>query len=182
MSKSIYTLLSAHRLPKHRTSHSSSWTTLVTSHFAENATLHVPRKRQLEHLDSELDDIQQALYQGRKLRNLRSVTCALPAEVLAYIFEYLAWIWPPRRDQQYHRARFYAGWMCVTHICSHWRRVSSIQWARVDLGLLFRHPDRTWYRSIMVAAVSQHGGNPSAVHSEHTLAISSGSAQSGTTL
>ncbi|VDB83448.1 unnamed protein product [Peniophora sp. CBMAI 1063] len=123
---------------------SSPWSSLVDSHFAESALPHAPRERQLQHMDSELADIQQALLRARRLRNRKSAICALPAEILAMIFECLEPDWPPLREQsQMRNPCFFAGWMCVTHVCSLWRDVAlgtPSLWSKPLINMAMIHP------------------------------------------
>ncbi|KZV68565.1 hypothetical protein PENSPDRAFT_754014 [Peniophora sp. CONT] len=105
---------------------SSPWTSLVDSRFSDGAAAlaPIPRDRQLQTMDLELESIQQAFVRARRLRNMKAGPCILPAETLAHIFECLQSMWVPGRPANPPKWRFSAGWMCITRVCSLWRQVA----------------------------------------------------------
>ena len=98
---------------------------LVNARFSDGALSSVPSGLQIQTLDSELDSIERALFQARRMRNSKIGPCKLPAEVLAYVFEYLQLNWPPqrKRSESGSEAVFQSGWMAISHVCSMWREV-----------------------------------------------------------
>ncbi|KZV68574.1 hypothetical protein PENSPDRAFT_754019 [Peniophora sp. CONT] len=118
----------------------SPWTSLVNSRFSETALSRFPRGLHLQTMDSELDSLMQAVFQARRMRNMKAGPCTLPAELIAYIFECLQSDWPPRRGYyDSGDAGFSSGWMCVTHVCSRWREVAlnvPSLWSKPTLDIL----------------------------------------------
>ncbi|VDC02905.1 unnamed protein product [Peniophora sp. CBMAI 1063] len=101
----------------------SPWSSLVNSRFSESALSRVPPGLRLQTLDAELKDVEKALIDARRLRNLNTWPCKLPAEVLICIFEWLQPMWPPERHRTESGQTYSAGWMSVMHVCSMWREI-----------------------------------------------------------
>ncbi|VDC01767.1 unnamed protein product [Peniophora sp. CBMAI 1063] len=99
------------------------WLSLADSRLSESALACVPSGLRLQALDSELSNIEKALYHARQLRNLKTGPCKLPAEVLVSVFEYVQTEWPPLRRPSEERDTFDAGWMSLAHVCSKWREI-----------------------------------------------------------
>lgn len=99
----------------------------MDSRFSGNVLSHGSRQLILLALDSELDNIQKAFLRARRMRNMNAGPCALPPEILTLVFEYLQSVWSPWRDAGREDLVFSAGWMCVTHVCSFWRKVRVLQ-------------------------------------------------------
>ncbi|VDB83456.1 unnamed protein product [Peniophora sp. CBMAI 1063] len=104
-------------------------TSSITSRFSEYVLASAPRGVRVRSMDHELDAVEQALCKARRMRNMQTYACALPRELLVYIFEYLQAIWLPRRepdrpDPAEADCVFCSGWITVTHVCSFWREVA----------------------------------------------------------
>ncbi|VDC01768.1 unnamed protein product [Peniophora sp. CBMAI 1063] len=106
----------------------SSLSGLVDSRFSESALRGGSRVSRLQDMDSELENLQQSLYQ-----------------ILATVFEYLQPLWRPRRNfiepggNSEVKFEFRSGWMCITHVCSHWREVAlSVPslWSKPSIDIL----------------------------------------------
>ncbi|VDB83444.1 unnamed protein product [Peniophora sp. CBMAI 1063] len=102
------------------------WSSSVDTRLSESTLQHGSRQRRPEALDSELDDIHEVFRRARRiLHNLSAGPCALPSEVLAYIFECLQPDWEPWADRwSEDNPVFHSGWMCITHVCGLWRKVA----------------------------------------------------------
>ncbi|KZV68576.1 hypothetical protein PENSPDRAFT_653075 [Peniophora sp. CONT] len=119
----------------------SPWSSLVNSRFSDSALSCVPRGLHLQTMDSELDSLMQAVFQARRMRNLKAGPCALPTEIIVGIFECLQLEWRPQRGVEYGSGNvvFYIGWISVSHVCSLWREVAlgtPSLWSRATLNIL----------------------------------------------
>ncbi|KZV67973.1 hypothetical protein PENSPDRAFT_754497 [Peniophora sp. CONT] len=111
------------------------WYPLADTRFAcappNAAATSVPAR--LDALHAELASLEETVIRARRLCNKQSLTGRLPVEVLSSIFEFVRDKWPPSRSSNGRNARFYSGWMTVTHVCSIWRTVAlgaSCLWAK----------------------------------------------------
>ncbi|KAI0044108.1 hypothetical protein FA95DRAFT_303861 [Auriscalpium vulgare] len=92
------------------------------------------KEHNLSHLDVEYLKLQTALIRNRTQRNTLVSVGRLPPEILARIFSIRAMMDPSRISGAQR-----LGWIAVTHVCGHWRRVAlacSGLWTdiRFDIG------------------------------------------------
>ncbi|KZV65381.1 hypothetical protein PENSPDRAFT_756569 [Peniophora sp. CONT] len=96
----------------------SAWISSVQSRLSG-----VEAQHQLQTWDLELEAIQKAVSQARKLRNEKAWPRSLPWELWLKIFGELQLSWqPPKVAERTGSFRF--GWMTITHVCSMWREIA----------------------------------------------------------